>query len=230
MSSQLQRFVAEAPHTRSEIAAAVEAFASTLPEGTRVLDAGAGEAPYREFFEDCDYRTHDWPGSPHTGAAQADVIADIAELPLEDASLDAIVCTEVLEHVRGPHRAAAELRRVLAPGGRLMVTVPFVGELHEEPYDFQRFTSYGLQALLEDAGFTDVVVRPLGGWGTTAAQILRNGGLATGRATGPWSPGRVLFWWLLVMSVFVGKLSGRIDAMDHRHALPVGWAAEARVQ
>jgi SAM-dependent methyltransferase len=229
MSSQLQRFIAEAPHTRTEIAAAVTAFAHSLPEGTRLLDAGAGEAPYRDLFAQCDYRTHDWPGSPHTGAAKADVIADIAELPIEDGSLDAILCTEVLEHVRGPHRAAAELRRVLAPGGRVLITVPFVGELHEEPYDFQRFTSHGLRALLEDAGFTDIVVRPLGGWGTTFAQLLRNAGLATGRAEGPWRPGKVLFWLLLVASVGAGKVRARLDRADHRKALPVGWAAEARV-
>lgn len=230
MSSQLQRFIAEAPHTRTEIAAAVTAFAEALPEGTRILDAGAGDSPYRDLFTRCDYRTHDWPGSPHTGAARADVIADIAELPIADASLDAVLCTEVLEHVRGPHRAAAELHRVLAPGGRILITVPFVGELHEEPYDFQRFTSYGLEALLEDAGFTDVVVRPLGGWGTTIAQVLRNAGLATGQAEGPRSLARGLFWMLLVTSVFAGKLRHRIDGLDRRKALPVGWAAEARVQ
>lgn len=230
MSSQLQRFIAEAPHTRTEIAAAVTDFAASLPAGTRVLDAGAGEAPYRELFAQCSYRTHDWPGSPHSGAAQADVIADIAQLSLADDSLDAVLCTEVLEHVRGPHRAAAELHRVLAPGGRLLITVPFVGELHEEPYDFQRFTSHGLRALLEDAGFTDVDVWPLGGWGTMIAQVLRNAGLATGRATGRWSPGRVVMWLLLVASVGAGKLRHVIDRVDRRRALPVGWAASARVQ
>lgn len=230
MSSQLQRFIAEAPHTRTEIAAAVERFAGEVPSGARLLDAGAGDSPYRGFFAACDYRTHDWPGSPHAGAAGADVIADIADLPLDDGSLDAVLCTEVLEHVRDPRAAAGELRRILVPGGRILITVPFVGELHEEPYDFQRFTSYGLRALLEDAGFGSIEVVPLGGWGTTAAQVLRNAGLATGTASGPWSPARVFTWCLLVASVFVGKLRHRLDRMDRRKALPVGWAATARAE
>lgn len=231
MSDELARFVAEAPYTRTPIRDAVSAFAGGLAPGARVLDAGAGDAPYRGFFAHCDYRTHDWPNSPHSGAGRVDVVADIAELPLPDGELDAVVCTEVLEHVRGPHRALAELHRILAPGGRILITVPFVGELHEEPYDFQRFTSYGLEAHLEDAGFVDIDVQPISGWGTTFAQVLRNAGLAMGQADGRWSPSRVLAFFLLVLSKGVGAVRGPIDRrVDRRRALPIGWVAQARVR
>lgn len=227
----LARFIAEAPYTRTPIHGAVQAFAAELPAGARVLDAGAGDAPYRGLFAHCDYRTHDWPNSPHTGAQSADVVADIAQLPLADGELDAVVCTEVLEHVRNPAAALQELRRVLAPGGRILITVPFVGELHEEPFDFQRFTSYGLQAHLEDAGFVAVDVQPLSGWWTTFSQVLRNAGLSTGQATGRWSASRVLAFTLLVISKLVGSVRGPADRrFDRRRALPVGWAARAGVR
>lgn len=231
MGDALDRFVAEAPYTRGPIRDAVAAFARDLPRGARVLDAGAGDAPYRGYFSHCTYRTHDWPNSPHAGAGSADVVADIADLPLVDGELDAVVCTEVLEHVRNPGGALKELARILAPGGQILITVPFVGELHEEPFDFQRFTSYGLHAHLEDAGFVEIDVQPISGWWTTFSQVLRNAGLATGRATGAWSGGRVLAFVLLVISKLVGSVRAPADRrFDRRRALPVGWVARARVR
>lgn len=218
-------FVAESPIQREPIAAAVTAAAASLPGGARVLDAGAGEAPYRPLFAHCRYVTQDWPSSVHTGAATADVVGDLHDLEVTDCSFDFVLCTEVLEHVADPARVCAELHRVLRPGGGILVTVPFVGELHEEPYDYRRFTSHGIEATLTDAGFESSAAEPLTGYFGTLAHVLRHAGLSTRPVTGRASAAsRATAWLLLCISAVLQRLTARLDpALDQRGAFPVGW-------
>jgi SAM-dependent methyltransferase len=226
---ELRPFIAESPIQRAPIAAAVAAAAAALPPGARVLDAGAGEAPYRPLFAHCDYVTQDWPGTVHEGARAADVIADLHELPVDDGSFDAVVCTEVLEHVAEPARVLDELARVLRPGGSVLITVPFVGGLHEEPHDHYRYTSHGLRGLLGRAGFTDVEVEPLTGYWGTLSHVLRHATLSTtpiGRAPRPLA--RVVNGAMFVLSELLRRIAPALDRrLDARHALPVGWVARA---
>ncbi len=224
----LRAFVAESPVHRRAIAAEVQAAAAATPTGARVLDAGAGNAPYRPLFEHCDYVTHDWSASPHESARRADVLSDITSLPLADAELDLVLCTEVLEHVAEPAAALAELARVLRPGGRVVLTVPFVMELHEEPYDFYRYTPHGLRHLLISAGLTDVEVRPLTGWYSTLSHVLRQCALATRDPTAPRRRTYLASLLMLVLSDLVRRAAGRLDGLDERRALPIGWVATAR--
>jgi SAM-dependent methyltransferase len=226
--SELRAFVRESPIHRASLAAAVGDAAAGLPAGARVLDAGAGSAPYRALFAHCEYRTQDWPSSVHDGARRSDIVADLHDLPIEDASFDFVLCTEVLEHVAEPARVLDELYRVLAPGGGLLLTVPFVVELHEEPYDHWRFTSHGLVRLLGDAGFAAIAVEPLSGWFTTLAQVLRNGGMAmrpSDRAARRST--RLAGLTTQALSVVLARFAGRLDSLDERRALPVGWACRA---
>ena len=223
------RFAAEARLQRLPIARAVAEAAAETPAGARVLDAGAGEAPYRPLFAHCEYRTQDWPGSPHAGAQGSDIVADLHALPDDVGEFDLIVCTEVLEHVEDPVTVVGELRRVLKPGGRLLVTVPFVGALHEEPYDFSRFTDRGLRSTLERGGLTIEAIRPLTGFWSTLAHVLRFAGLATNRLDEPPRPaGRALAAIALALSVPLAAIAPRLDRLDRRRALPVGWVARAR--
>jgi len=230
LPEQVQAFVAVSPIQRAPIAAAVAAEAAAIAPGSRVLDAGAGEGPYRALFAHCEYVTLDWPGTVHPAARGADVVADLHDVPLEEASIDAVVCTEVLEHVADPALVLAELHRVLRPGGRLLVTVPFVNELHEEPHDHYRYTSHGLRGLLERAGFEGVEVAPTTGWFATLAQTLRHG------ANSMWGPGpartpatRAVGAALLAAGALLGRLAPALDRrLDARRALPVGWVARAR--
>lgn len=225
----LRQFIAESPIQRAPIAETVAAAASALPPGTRVLDAGAGEAPYRPLFAHCNYVTQDWPGTVHEGARGADIVADLHDLPVADGSFDAVVCTEVLEHVAEPARVLDELARVLRPGGSLVLTVPFVGGLHEEPHDHYRYTSHGLRGLLERAGFTDIEVEPLTGYFETLSHVLRHATLNTTPIDVPPRPlprlaGGVLF----VLSELLRRVAPALDRrLDTRHALPIGWAARA---
>ncbi|MCP1373433.1 class I SAM-dependent methyltransferase [Dyella lutea] len=86
---------------------------------------------------------------PATGnefyGARPDIFADACSLPLADQCVDGVVCLEVIEHVPDPARAITEIARVLKPGGRAWVSMPFLYPLHNEPFDFQRYTEFGLR-------------------------------------------------------------------------------------
>lgn len=225
LPESIRPFVAEAPVHRSAIARFVLETADAAPPGSRVLDAGAGKAPYRPLFGHCDYRAADWPQSVH-GERPPEILADLHELPVEDHSFDLVLCTEVLEHVAEPAVVLAELRRVLAPGGRLAVTVPMVGELHEEPFDFYRYTGYGVGRLAEAAGFRVEAVIPLTGYYSTLSHVLRHAGLAT-RGRRPGLVQRAVAFALLGLSVLLAAAAPLLDRLDSRRSLPIGWACRA---
>jgi SAM-dependent methyltransferase len=173
VSPQLRAFTEELPLERRSILEFVAARAAELERGARVLDAGAGEAPYRELFDHCEYVTADWAESMHPGARGADVISSLHDLPIADASFDAVLCTQVLEHVDDPVAVLDELHRTLRPGGSLWLTVPLTWPLHEEPFDFFRYTPYSMNTLLGRAGFVQVEVGARNGYFVTIAQLLR---------------------------------------------------------
>lgn len=179
-SERLRAFIEAAPLERASIYRFVAEQADLLPVGSRVIDIGAGEAPYRELFGDQHYLTLDRAETPHSGGV--DLYGEADAVPAEDGSFDAVLCTQVLEHVAEPLLALREFRRILRPGGVVIATVPFVWEEHEAPFDYYRYTRYGIEHLLRQAGFADVEVRPRTDCFTTAAQVLRNVGWAMGSA------------------------------------------------
>jgi SAM-dependent methyltransferase len=136
----------------------------------RLLDVGCGHKPYAPLlarFVD-EHVGVDHADSPHELTA-VDVIATAYDIPLEGGSFDTVLMTEVLEHLERPGDALAETMRLLRPGGKLILTTPFIWPLHEEPRDFYRYTPHGLRHLLSTAGFVDVEVTPLAGqWSTLA--------------------------------------------------------------
>jgi SAM-dependent methyltransferase len=223
-SPRLAEFVAASPFDRRAILAFMSRAAASLPPGARVLDAGAGDAPYRELFAHCEYRTSDWSNSVHEGGRTADVVASLDALPLPDGELDAVLNTQVLEHVADPQAVLNELARVLAPGGELWLTVPLVNELHEEPHDYFRYTPYGLTTLFERAGLDVVSIEPLTGFYSTLAMLLRNSGLITGVGERG-DVGRRL---LAAASRWIANLLPRLDRLDRRRALPIAYGCRAR--
>jgi SAM-dependent methyltransferase len=90
------------------------------------------------------------------------IVADIQNCPnVPDNTYDVIVCTQVLEHVANPFRAAAELRRILKPGGQLLLTVPAAYPYHAVPHDYWRYTRDSLQLLFGD-GFQNLAITAYG--------------------------------------------------------------------
>ncbi len=224
LSEELRAFVEEMPYERRSILAFVREAADSLPSGARVLDIGAGDAPYRELFAHCDYVTNDWPGSVHEWAAEADVIASADALPLPDASIDAALLTQMLEHVPDPAAVLGEAARVLRPRGEVFLTVPFVWELHELPFDFWRFTPASLERLLRGAGFAEIAIEPRTDCFTTLAQLVQNVGWAMGRAPDDRDEEREEAAGLLV--ALADRLAG-LAALDVNGILPLGWTVRA---
>lgn len=222
-SPELDRFVAEMPTERAPILAFMREAAGALPAGARVLDAGAGNAPYRELFAHCEYITADWTASPHPGAHSADLVASLDDLPAADGSFDAVLNTQVLEHVADPAGVASELHRVLVPGGRLWLTAPLVWPLHEEPFDFWRFTSHGLRRVLEGAGFRVERLEPRGGYFAALATILAGAPYWTAPA-GRLEPVRRALTLALHLSA---RLVRRLDRLDGQRTLTLGYACVA---
>jgi SAM-dependent methyltransferase len=223
VSEALLDFTAQAPWERGPILEFMFRQARTVAQHARVLDVGAGDAPYAELFAHTDYVTLDWESSPHEGARAAAVSASADAIPLPDASFDVVVLTQVLEHVRRPGVVLGEIARVLRPGGRLLATVPFVWELHEEPHDYWRFTPYALAALLEDAGLDTVAIDPRSDSFSALAQLMTN-----------------VSWTLLgddaderavrasgVLRELAAEV-GRLAPLDTRRVLPLGYTLEAR--
>jgi SAM-dependent methyltransferase len=182
ISEELRAFVEEFPWERRPILDFVQRSAASLSPGSRLLDIGSGDAPYRELFDHVEYVSHDWENSIHPGAREADLIGSADSLPVEAEAFHAVLLTQVLEHVSEPAAVLAEVRRVLMPGGTLFMTAPLTWELHEMPYDFYRYTSEGLRHLLDGAGFVDIEVNARNDCFTTLAQLMRNAAAAMGRA------------------------------------------------
>ena len=129
--------------------------ARRIPPGARVLDAGAGPGQYRQLFAHCDYKAQDFAREPGTAGKYTplDYESDITAIPVPDASFDAVICTEVLEHVPDPVAALAEMARILKPGGRLLLTAPLASYLHQEPYHYYGgYTPYWYRKFLPERG------------------------------------------------------------------------------
>jgi SAM-dependent methyltransferase len=131
-----------------------DALTGLLPElRGEVLDVGCGTKPYRALVPATSYTGLDYDTPARRAAGFADVFYDGGQFPFADASFDGVLCTQVLEHVFNPDEFLREIARVSRSGGVLALTVPFVWDEHEQPYDFGRYSSFGLRALLERTGF-----------------------------------------------------------------------------
>lgn len=147
--------------------------AASVPSGAMVLDAGAGEGPYRRHFAHTRYEAADFelvPGK-HYGDNNH-FVCDLSAIPVEADRYDLALFSQVLEHVPDPAPVLAELRRVLKPGARLWASAPLFYEEHDQPYDFYRYTQYGLRRLFETAGFREVKIEWLEGYlGTISYEL-----------------------------------------------------------
>ncbi len=164
----------------------LESVLSRLPAGARILDAGAGTARYRRYCTHLDYVAQDFAEYDGSGDGQGlhsnqpvdysslDIVSDIASIPEPDASFDAIMCIEVLEHVSEPLKALDELARLLKPRGKLVITAPFASVTHLAPYYFSTgFSRYFYEHHLPSRHLRVVEIHENGGYFDYLAQELR---------------------------------------------------------
>lgn len=208
----------------AQIEDAITAFAASLPKGARLLDAGAGEGQYRRHFHAQRYTGADLAvGDAHWNYAGLDAVADLNALPFRSGAFDAAIHIVTLEHLPDPARALTEIARTMAPGSPILIAAPHEWEVHQAPHDYFRYTRYGLQYLLEHAGFVDVEIEPSGGYFRLLARRLLNGlQFFTGGAR-----------WLLFAPVAIlvappALLLPFFDFLDRERNFTLGYVCRAR--
>ena len=128
----------------------------------KFIDVGCGDLYYKQYimnyvdmYESIDFKKN---------ADSITYIGDIQNMEMiESLKYDSAICLEVLEHVPDPFKALREINRILKQDGILIISVPHLSRLHEIPYDFYRYTRYGLEFILKECGFKIIDIRERGG-------------------------------------------------------------------
>ncbi len=185
---------------------------SVLKKGDRILDVGAGEQRYRTHCEHLKYVSQDFCEYTGTGdgtglqekewnTSKIDIISDILDIPEKNESFDAILCTEVFEHIKYPDRALSEFHRLLKPGGMLILTAPFCSLTHFAPYHYYSgFNRYFFNEVLADWGFEDIDVAASGNYYKYIAQEIRRIPMIAREYSGS---RQVLLWKVLMLPVIL---------------------------
>ena len=171
----------------------------------RLLDIGCGNKPYQSLFASrvsehigCDVVQSD--------EQRVDIFCPANDIPLPDSSFDTVLCTQVIEHVADHQGVIKEAFRLLKNGGVLILSAPMYWPLHEEPYDFFRFTKHGLAYLLEGAGFIRLEIVPNGGkWALTGQAFMHS--LVTTR----------LYYWWITRKVLVPLVNRVFAWLDDKY-------------
>jgi SAM-dependent methyltransferase len=145
---------------------------ANLPNGSLVLDLGGNRIAKRGLFDiECYdlrvvYANLSTAKLPH-------VQAEAEHLPFMEGKFDAVVCSELLEHVPDPKGVLSEVHRVLRSGGSLLLCVPFMNRIHGDPYDYGRYTDYYWSRTLQAFGFREISIEKQGLFWSVLADMLR---------------------------------------------------------
>ncbi len=196
-----------------------------IPAGARLLDAGAGERQFERFcghlrYVAQDFAQYDGQGNGvglQTGRwdqSKLDIVSDIARIPEPDGAFDAIMCTEVFEHIPHPAQAMAEFARLLRPGGFLLITAPFCSITHFAPYHFYTgFSRYFYDHYLAQHDFELLDFQRNGNYFEYIGQELRR----VPRVAGQYAGGGLRLWERVASRVLLRALA-RLSAADTRSA------------
>ena len=198
-----------------------------LPD--RVLDAGCGRGEtlreFQRFKVPVDYYGVDLGVGDPTWEFRVSAVADLHRLPFRSGSFDKVICSQVLEHVDHPYVVLGELARVVRPGGRIFLSIPFVWHLHQEPYDRMRFTRHGIDFMVKSHGLVAEVVQPMGGYFTVLRYVLGSHSLVFGSLP-PWlrAVAIPLSNAARIIDAYIGAPAAfALDHLDRDHKLTLGY-------
>ena len=138
----------------------------------KMMDFGCGSKPYKSLFNVNEYVGVDFQGQGHSHEnEQIDVFYDGVLLPFPDNYFDSVFSTEVFEHVFNLEEMILEIKRVMKPGAKILVTCPFAIPEHEQPNDYARYSSFGLKHLFEKNDFKVVEFEKIGNHFDTLIQL-----------------------------------------------------------
>jgi SAM-dependent methyltransferase len=147
-------------------------FYSKYMRGGELIDIGCGSMPYKKLFKVNKFLGLDIDSEDSRIRGIADFYYNGKTFPLQPNSFDHCLCNQVLEHVFNPEEFLGEIHRILKPNGKFLLTVPFVWDEHEQPYDYARYTSFGLKSLLEKNGFKILQHEKIGADATVIFQLI----------------------------------------------------------
>lgn len=143
-----------------------------LPEGSLVLDLAGNRTGKRGFF-DIERYSLNVVYANLSVEKRPDVQAYAELLPFGDSIFDAVICSEMLEHVMDPLCVLKEIRRVLKTDGVLLISVPFLNRIHGDPYDYARYTDFFWAEVLKNSGFDEIVIEKQGLFWSVLADMVR---------------------------------------------------------
>jgi len=183
----------------------------------KVLDVGSGNYNRYQHLLSCESMVcFDVEDSENV-----DVVGSVYKLPFEDNEFDSLISTEMLEHIEYLDKAISEMSRVLKAGGNILVSVPQTGGMHSEPYDYWRFTRYGLASMFERNGFKVVAYEQNGGFFSVITQTI------TRYIKRLFRPHQ--HWWGRIFSIFfkiIGSFAIWLDKVDtslYNRKNTLGW-------
>lgn len=195
-----------------------------------VLDIGSGDSDHSGLLGPaCTLHRLDYPITNARYRRLPDLYADAARLPIAQASVDAVLLLEVMEHLGEDDRTLKEISRVLRPGGQFFLSVPFLYPMHDEPSDFRRYTIHGLRRILAAHGFSVIRETVHGNSIVTALQLLNLSFLEIARDAYTRSPAVGLAAALLVypLCVAVNLAALPLTSLRHPQAACLGYFVTA---
>lgn len=208
----------------------VEKTLQSLTEGTRLLDVGAGECQYKKFCGHLNYVSQDvseYDGQGDTtglqtkqwDTSQIDIVCDIAEFPDDKGPFDAILCTEVIEHVTNPVEAVEKMMSLLKPGGHLILTAPFTSLTHFAPYHYcTGFNRYFYEHYCQKNNFKIIELQENGNYFSLVAQELNRIASIAAKKYGK-IIGGLLYGFFILPLLLVIKYMSSNNAIEHPEKL-----------